>query len=100
VTFNEALVLSVILRLGRAYGHEVSKEVQGITERPIGVGTLYKTLHNLEADGYLSAQWEEEQPAEEYGRPRRRYYSPTGLASTALDEYIRMHTRLVEAWTT
>jgi PadR family transcriptional regulator PadR len=44
----------------------------------ISSGTLYPMLARLEGAGWLSSRWEEIDPSE-VGRPRRRYYTLTGL---------------------
>jgi PadR family transcriptional regulator PadR len=67
------LVLSVIGD-GELYGYQIA---QFIRERSGGAfapseGSLYPTLHRLEADGALDATWREN----EHG-PRRRYYRLT-----------------------
>jgi DNA-binding PadR family transcriptional regulator len=44
----------------------------------VGSGTLYPMLARLEEAGWMTSQWEDIDPVEA-GRPRRRYYSVTGL---------------------
>jgi DNA-binding PadR family transcriptional regulator len=44
----------------------------------VGSGTLYPLLVRLEDAGWLSSEWEDIDVSKE-GRPRRRYYSITGL---------------------
>jgi DNA-binding PadR family transcriptional regulator len=48
----------------------------------IGSGTLYPLLVRLEAAGWLSSKWEDVDPSS-IGRPRRRYYSITGVGQIA-----------------
>lgn len=43
-------------------------------------GTLYPVLLRLEEAGWLESEWEKGDPRE-LGRPRRRYYSVTGLGA-------------------
>lgn len=67
------LVLSVIGD-GELYGYQIA---QLIRERSDGVfvpseGSLYPTLHRLEADGALVATWRENERG-----PKRRYYRLT-----------------------
>jgi PadR family transcriptional regulator, regulatory protein PadR len=78
------LVLA-ILRDGELYGYQIA---QRIRERSDGVfapseGSLYPTLHRLEADGALVATWRDGERG-----PRRRWYriTPVGLAALASDE--------------
>ena len=47
-------------------------------------GTLYKALGRLEDAGLLSSRWEDHEPAEEAGRPRRRLYRVTSAGQAAL----------------
>jgi PadR family transcriptional regulator, regulatory protein PadR len=44
----------------------------------VSSGTLYPMLARLEAAGWLSSDWERVDPSEA-GRPRRRYYTVTGV---------------------
>src|SRR5689334_2356239 len=44
----------------------------------IGSGTLYPLLQRLEVAGWLSSEWEDIDPSRAR-RPRRRYYTLTGL---------------------
>jgi len=46
-------------------------------------GTLYKALARLEDAGLLSSRWEDHEPAEEAGRPRRRLYRVTSAGQAA-----------------
>jgi len=67
------LVLTVIGE-GELYGYEIA---QAVRERSGGAfapseGSLYPTLHRLELDGALAAEWR----ASDRG-PRRRYYRLT-----------------------
>ena len=78
------LVLA-ILRDGELYGYQIA---QRIRERSDGVfapseGSLYPTLHRLEADGSLVATWRDGERG-----PRRRWYriTPVGLTALAADE--------------
>lgn len=87
MTGIQAFILAAVRDLGRTHGHEVAKDVETRTGRPVGVGTLYKTLHALQREGYLTAEWED-QPEVEYGRPRRRYYELTALGARTLEAYI------------
>ena len=78
------LVLA-ILREGELYGYQIA---QRIRERSEGAfvpseGSLYPTLHRLEADGALVATWREGERG-----PRRRWYriTPAGLDVLAANE--------------
>jgi PadR family transcriptional regulator PadR len=78
------LVLSV-LREGEQYGYQIAARIR---ERSDGAfapseGSLYPTLHRLEAEGSLTAAWREGDRG-----PRRRWYriTPAGLAAFAAHE--------------
>jgi DNA-binding PadR family transcriptional regulator len=80
-----AYLVLAILRDGELYGYQIA---QRIRERSDGAfapseGSLYPTLHRLEADGALVATWREGERG-----PRRRWYqiTPAGLATLASDE--------------
>ena len=61
-------------RQGRS-GADMSKAAQ------VGSGTLYPMLARLEAAGWLVSEWEAIDPSEA-GRPRRRFYTLTGVGQT------------------
>jgi PadR family transcriptional regulator, regulatory protein PadR len=65
-------VLEALLTLDRPYGQEVMER----TGRPSG--TIYPLLARLEREGWVTSQWESDEPDERH--PRRRYYAltPTG----------------------
>jgi DNA-binding PadR family transcriptional regulator len=56
----------------------------------VGSGTLYPLLARLERAGWVSSEWETDDPSQ-MGRPRRRLYKLTGLGQTnaqqALSEF-------------
>ena len=87
------LVLTVIGE-GELYGYEIA---QAVRERSGGAfapseGSLYPTLHRLELDGALSAEWR----ASDRG-PRRRYYRLTKAGRTMLAESRSEWSALVQA---
>jgi DNA-binding PadR family transcriptional regulator len=75
-------------------GSEISKQTG------VGAGTLYPMLARFEATGWLRSKWEDVE-ANEVGRPRRRFYTLTGVgyraAKSALTELQAPTGRL--AWT-
>ena len=76
VTPQVLKLLDALLEGGTAdrYGFELSK-VTGLKS-----GTIYPILARLEVAGWLTSGWES---AEEFGRPRRRYYRLTGTGAEA-----------------
>jgi PadR family transcriptional regulator, regulatory protein PadR len=80
-----AYLVLAVLREGEQYGYQVAAQIR---ERSDGAfapseGSLYPTLHRLEADGALTATWR----AGDKG-PRRRWYHITeaGLGALAAHE--------------
>lgn len=77
-----AYLVLAVLKDGELYGYQIAVRLR---ERSQGAfspseGSLYPTLHRLEADGALTAAWR----AGDRG-PRRRWYriTPAGLAMLA-----------------
>lgn len=69
------MVVLEILSRGAMYGYELGKAV---AERSgdvlsLGQGTLYPLLYNLEAKGFVTAEWQESS-----NKRKRRYYSISG----------------------
>jgi DNA-binding PadR family transcriptional regulator len=76
----EHLVLLAVLRLGeRAFGPEISAELEESTGRSVTRGALYSTLNRLEDKGFLS--WTPEEAGENRGGHIRRAFAvtPAGL---------------------
>ena len=75
------LVLAV-LREGEQYGYQVAQHIRDRSDGAFAPseGSLYPTLHRLEADGALEAAWREGERG-----PRRRWYriTPGGLTRLA-----------------
>ena len=71
-------VLKCMLDAPRAprSGAELSRKLN------ISSGTLYPLLARLEAAGWLKSKWEQIEPSKE-ARPRRRFYTLTGLGQTS-----------------
>jgi PadR family transcriptional regulator PadR len=77
------LVLSV-LREGEQYGYQVAQHIRDRSDGAFAPseGSLYPTLHRLEADGALVAVW---RPSEK--GPRRRWYHITEAGLGALADH-------------
>src|ERR1043166_3428014 len=79
----EQLVLLALLRLGdAAYGVTVRAMLEQRAHRPLGPGTVYKTLLRLETKGFVAA-WVGE-PTPERGGRRKKHYRGTGAGRRAL----------------
>ena len=80
-------VILALLRERTMYGYEMVKLVNARTNGRLEwrEGTLYPTLHKLEAEGLIRSQWQEA-PAGTGGAPRtRKYYSITRSGHTELE---------------
>ncbi len=78
------------------YGYEIALELERRSEGYLAVqeGLLYPTLHRLEKEGLLSAQW---RPGE--GGPQRKYYALTPHGHEALAASLREWTEFRERLT-
>src|SRR5689334_1049218 len=76
----DALVLAV-LQQGPMHGYEISRRIRALSDEVLsaGEGKLYPCLHKLEDDGFIEAEWVEQE-----NRPSRKVYSLTDKGSAAL----------------
>ena len=65
------------------HGYEISKRIAAKSEGllKIGEGQLYPTLHKLEQQGLVTAEWEPQE-----GKPSRKTYSLTEAGHAQLSE--------------
>ncbi len=89
----EPFVLAMVAR--EAYGYAIlgRLEEMRISNGPLDVGLVYRTLRDLERDGLVSSSW-----AEESAGPRRRAYALTEAGHDALDDWavvMRERARLI-----
>ncbi len=70
----EAAVLGV-LQTGSLHGYRISQEIRARSGGLLksGDNQIYPTLHALELEGRISAEWQPQQ-----GKPPRKVYSITG----------------------
>jgi DNA-binding PadR family transcriptional regulator len=90
----EPFVLAMLAR-GDTYGYAIlgRLEEMRVTNGPLDVGLVYRTLRDLERDGLVSSTW-----AEESAGPRRRGYQLTSAGIGALDDWavvMRERARLI-----
>ena len=90
----EPFVLAMLAR-GETYGYAVlgRLEEMRVSNGPIDVGLVYRTLRDLERDGLVSSSW-----ADESAGPRRRAYVLTDAGTRALDDWavvMRERARLI-----
>ena len=84
-----------MLARGDTYGYAVlgRLEEMHISNGPLDVGLVYRTLRDLEHSGLVSSTW-----AEESAGPRRRAYTLTEAGFGALDDWavvMRERARLI-----
>jgi PadR family transcriptional regulator len=85
----------VLLAHGSTYGYAIlgRLEEMGVTDGPLDVGLVYRTLRDLEAAHQVRSSW-----VEASGGPRRRAYELTEAGQRALDEWaavMRERARLI-----
>jgi len=80
-TIQTLKVLAVLSSKDQVYGLEVMRLAR------IESGTAYPILKRLEADGWVKGEWENINEFEAQ-RPRRRYFSLTGLGRERADEIL------------
>ena len=87
------LILSLLSRKPM-YGYEIAATVHRDTDGTFTwrEGSLYPSLHKMQADGLIAGEWEEK----ETGR-KRRYYHITKKGREALREKVRSWTELCVA---
>lgn len=90
----EPFVLAMLAR-GDTYGYAIlgRLEEMRVSNGPLDVGLVYRTLRDLERDGLVSSTW-----AEESAGPRRRAYELSAAGEAALDDWavvMRERARLI-----
>ncbi len=77
------LLILTVIGDGELYGYQIAQEIRARSAASLAPseGSLYPTLHRLEADGALSAVWRESDVG-----PRRRYYRLTPQGERLLQE--------------
>src|SRR3954451_22344612 len=87
------LILSLLSRKAM-YGYELAATVHRDTEGAFRwrEGSLYPSLHKLQADGLIAGEWEEK----ETGR-KRRYYHITTRGRAALNDKLQSWNELCQA---
>jgi PadR family transcriptional regulator, regulatory protein PadR len=63
-----------------AHGYELVERLQALGVNASDPGTLYRSLHCLEEQGFVKSHWE----PSDHGGPARRVYSITGRGVEAL----------------
>jgi PadR family transcriptional regulator, regulatory protein PadR len=87
-TFEEQVLLAVLRTRGEAYGMNVRRELERVTERDVAIGAVYATLDRLEAKGLVSSK------RGVLGDASRRIFAVTRSGARALAESHAMRERL------
>lgn len=85
---EEQILVAVLRSAGEAYGMQVRREIERVTDRELAIGAVYATLDRLEAKGLLASR-----RAASDG-PSRRIFALTSVGASALAETRAMRERL------
>ena len=92
-------IILATLACGEAYGYELSRRIEYISDGAIGwnAGTLYPVLHRLETERLIEAFWRSSDSG-----PRRKYYRLTPKGQKAVNaekaQWMTVHDVLVKLW--
>jgi PadR family transcriptional regulator, regulatory protein PadR len=83
--FVEPVVLFLLKCKGRSYGYELSSKLaeHAITDAEIEGAALYRTLRQLEKNGFVRSEWDSA-----HSGPARRVYMLTELGEMHLEEWV------------
>ena len=85
---EEQILVAVLRTRDEAYGMQVRREIERVTDRELAIGAVYATLDRLEAKGLLSSR-----RAPSAG-PSRRIFAVSARGARALAETRAMRERL------
>jgi len=85
---EEQILVAVLRTRDEAYGMQVRREIERVTDRDLAIGAVYATLDRLEAKGLLSSR-----RAPSAG-PARRIFAVSARGARALAETRAMRERL------
>ena len=87
-TFEEQVLVAVLRTRGDAYGMQVRREIERVTERDVAIGAVYATLDRLEAKGLTSSS------RTHHDGPSRRLFAVSPAGARALADTRAMRERL------
>ena len=92
--FVEPVLLLMLKEKGRSYGYDLSSDLSrhAFTDAEIERAVLYRTLRRLEANGYVTSDWDVKEPG-----PARRVYSLTREGKEHLREWADVLTNVARA---
>lgn len=86
---EEQILVAVLRTRDEAYGMQVRREMERVTERDIAIGAVYATLDRLEAKGFVTSR-----RAPSNDGPSRRIFALSVAGARALAETRAMRERL------
>lgn len=94
--FVEPVLLLILRDKGRAYGYDVlgSLAEHAFTDGEIEKAVLYRTLRRLENNGYITSDWDTDEPG-----PARRVYTLTKEGQAHLREWGQVLTKVAASMT-
>jgi PadR family transcriptional regulator PadR len=89
--FVEPVVLLLLKEKGHSYGYDLLSSLSeyAFTDAEIERAALYRTLHRLQQNGYVSSDWETDR-----GGPARRIYALTPGGEQHLREWAQVLTKV------
>lgn len=90
----DALILAA-LKEGPLHGYAIAKTIRSVSNEALkfGEGQLYPTLHRLEREGAVRAEWEPQE-----GKPPRKVYAITDKGGQALGEQAKAWRRFSDGF--
>jgi len=85
---EEQILVAVLRSADEAYGMQVRREIERVTNRELAIGAVYATLDRLEAKGLLASR------RDVSDGPSRRVFALTAGGASALTETRAMRERL------
>ncbi|HWM91435.1 MAG TPA: helix-turn-helix transcriptional regulator [Thermoanaerobaculia bacterium] len=89
-SFEEQVMLAVLRTAPEAYGMQVRRELETVTNRDVSIGSVYITLDRLEAKGLVASS----RIAARAESTSRRVFTVTPLGARALAETKSIRERL------
>src|SRR5689334_20102387 len=86
--FEEQILVAVLRVQGEAYGMNVRREIERVTDREVAIGAVYATLDRLEAKGLVTSSRSRSQVAP------RRLFALTAAGAKAMADTRAMRERL------
>ena len=88
----QTIVLKLLADYGKMYGYEITQKVKELSEGKILLteGSLYPTLHKLEAEGLLVTE------KVHIGKRVRKYYALTSVGRTSVSERVGEFTEFIK----